>query len=853
MPVEKKSLAPEDLVLHLNSKANSFNISKYEDFLYELCGDWEFQKDAIRKILRYYLSQAYADSKKLLQENYQSNDKMKQFEKLDYFIKNLPFPYKLACTIDLATGTGKSRIIYGVARILLAEGVVDQVLVLCPSRTIKEELFKKFCAFNENAVLTDALPKGSIIAIPGLKHSDETIEEGDICIDNVHKTYDHVSSSISDSLERKGQRTLVINDEAHHILNPKGAGESSKMLEWKKFLDDPKYNFKFILNLSGTPYKGNNYFNDVVYRYSIRDAIIQKYVKDIDYLNKDEAKDWKEKWQAILNNHEELKKEYPLAKKHITIVVTDKIAEADRLVDEIKLFLKENTDAPYEIIDKKVIPVTSSPKHEEFREILKTVDTPENPVEWIVSVSMLTEGWDVSNIFQIVPHEKRAFDSKLLIAQVLGRGLRIPLEYRNSKILPRVRVYNHAAWSEKIDHLVLEVAEISNLLCSSVIKDSKYNFELYTIDINKDIKTSKKISKKQDIELPKKINFSSTSTIRETNYTQALTKRKFSRNTDVSKQIKKYTLDQATNVVFSNLYLFDLERGTNITSRVTKEYIKKLIEKALKEIGEKWVSEENLQNTKLAFNVLLRQYTGFSKIEDVYGDVKPINTIQMSPSMMNESTFKNYGGLVTTKENLSLLSKDDLDIIGKIKKDIKTGQTTLGDASYIQPRFIDNLQQEEYKSPLNITLLSYRPERDFVEKLVSKYSKYFDAWIKSKDKGFFSIPYIHRPGTHSLQKDFNPDIIIKKGKRIIVVEIKGIEDSSVKNKDKLEGAIAFFNKLNSKLKNKIVYEFYFLDERDYNSFFEKILANEQKFVSQLQATLLSKTREQLKEDRFSSH
>jgi hypothetical protein len=36
---------------------------------------------------------------------------------------------------------------------------------------------------------------------------------------------------------------------------------------------------------------------------------------------------------------------------------------------------------------------------------------------------MLSEGWDVKNVFQIVPHEERAFNSKLLIAQVLGRGL----------------------------------------------------------------------------------------------------------------------------------------------------------------------------------------------------------------------------------------------------------------------------------------------------------------------------------------------------------------------------------------------------------------------------------------------
>ncbi|MBN4049006.1 DEAD/DEAH box helicase family protein [archaeon AH-315-M20] len=849
MSIIKKSLAPEDLLLHLNEKAKKYDISKYEDFIYELCGDWEFQKGAIRNTLRYFLSGEYQDSKQLLEENFKKNQVMKSFANKDFFIKNLAFPYKLACTIDLATGTGKSWVIYGVARILLAKGLVDKVLILCPSKTIKYELLKKFNAFAENSVLTDALPRDSKIRVPGLKQSDETIEVGDICIDNVHKTYDHVSSSISDSLERKGSRTLVINDEAHHILNPKGAGENLKMLEWKKFLDDSKYNFKYIMNLSGTPYKGDVYFNDVIYRFSIRDAISQGYVKDIDYLKKDKAKNWKEKWQAILDNHNDLKKEYPKAKKHITIVVTNKISETNKLVDDIKLFLKNNTKLSYEQIDEKVIPITSSPQHEEFREILKTVDKPENPVEWIVSVSMLTEGWDVSNIFQIVPHEKRAFDSKLLISQVLGRGLRVPFEYRDSKIKPRVRVYNHIAWSEKIDHLVLEVAEISNLLNSTVIRDSIYNFGLHKISIDKNIKTQKKVSKKTDIKPPKSLGFSTTETGREAVYTQALERRDYTRITDVSKHLKKYTIEQATNAIFSNLYLFDMERGLDITTKVSKEYIRKLIEEELKNIGEKWVSEENLQNGKLSFNVMLRPYTGISKIEDVYGKVIQINTSEMGFSLMSESSFKNYGGLVTSNENLKNMGKEELEVINKIKKDIKTGQTTLTGQGYIQPKFIDNLKQEQYKSPLDITLLSYKPEREFVEKLVNNYSKYIDTWVKSKDKGFFNIPYIYRPGTHSLQREFNPDFIFKKGNKIIVIEIKSEDDSSVQNKDKLEGATSYFDKLNNKLKGKPQYEFHFLDERDYNTFFKKVLIGGKKFVSKLHAELLSKSREELKQGR----
>ena len=76
-----------------------------------------------------------------------------------------------------------------------------------------------------------------------------------------------------------------------------------------------------------------------------------------------------------------------------------------------------------------MLTVTSHKDHKANLPKLKTVDDPQTSVQWIVSVSMLTEGWDVKNVFQIVPWEDRAFNSKLLIAQVLGRGLRIPQAY----------------------------------------------------------------------------------------------------------------------------------------------------------------------------------------------------------------------------------------------------------------------------------------------------------------------------------------------------------------------------------------------------------------------------------------
>jgi type III restriction enzyme len=849
LPIEKRNLAPEDLVLKLNDKANELDISEYEDFIFELCGDrWEFQKEAIRIVIKYYLSKVYTNSKQLLKEVYSHNEAMKEFGDENIFLQNLPFPDKLSCTVDLATGTGKTWVMYGVARILLAEGFVDQVLILCPGRTVKEELLKKFNRFNQNATLTDSLPKRSKIRLPAIKQANETIEKGDICIDNVHKTYDHVSSSISDSLIGKGARTLIINDEAHHILNPKESEDKTSMIEWKSFLIDPRYKFNYILNCTGTPYKGDSYFNDVIYRFSIRNAIKKKFVKDINYLKKDETKDWNQKWKTILTNHEKLKKAYPKAKKHITMVVTNSIRNTDALADEIKTFLSKNTHYPKERIGDMVLPVTSSPNHEHNREILKTVDNERNPVEWIVSVSMLTEGWDVANVFQIVPHDSRAFNSKLLISQVLGRGLRIPPEYIGEQ--PQVWIYNHAAWSPKIDNLVMEVADISETIRSSVISNSKYNFDLHKMRIEKKISTKKKVEVKTTPKLPENFGFITTKIMKEQTFINVRERRETHITTNIGDQIKKYTIDEATNAIFTNIYLFDRSAGTELTKKVSKDYIRQLLKKELKKIGEDTVSEENLQNAKASFNVLLRQYTGVSRIEDLYGNIEILNTSKAQDSFLSVSSFKRYGGLVTSKNNLKKMKKEDIEVIEKLKKESKgLRQTNLANENYVFAKILDDLDDDGYRSPLDVTLLSHEPERDFVEMLVRNYVKYIDAWFKSKDNGFYSIPYIYRPGTHSLQKEFNPDFFIKKDNRMIVAEIKSEDDSSVKNKDKLEGTKAYFEVLNKKLSGKTVYEFYFLEPSDYTNFFDKVIVNGKQFRGSLHAQLETKTRAELKEGR----
>jgi len=836
---EKETISPNDLVLWLSEEVNNFDISKYEDFISELCGEREYQIDAIRKVIKLFLSKGYKNIEDLIRENFKTNEAMQEFfRNQEELLSDLLFRDKLSCTIDLATGTGKTWIMYAVARIMLAEGVVDNVLVVCPSRTIKYELLKKFNNFTIKSNLQSTFPKETKYRNPGIIQANTAIKKGDIVIDNIHKAYDYVGSSIKD-LKGKDRKILIINDEAHHFINANihtRAIEKEGMLEWAKFLRNPEYNFFYILNSSGTPYKGDNYFKDVIYRYPIRQSIEDRVVKDINYLEKDESKGWKQKFKAIYKNHIENKKKYHKVKKHITIFVTNKISKSNEIAEEIRNFLRKEEDISVEEAYKKVLPVTSSPKHEENRELLKTVDEPENPVEWIVSVSMLTEGWDVNNVFQIVPHEDRAFNSKLLIAQVLGRGLRVPPVYQDDpKIHPQVIIFNHDAWGPRIDDLVRDVAEISKKVISKVDKESEYNFSLYYINIDKKIKTETKTPTREKIKLPKSLGFSSRKDLTEQIYRSIKTRKETVRRTKID--LEEYSIKDAVSEVFNNILLLDLTHNYNFSEKASKKFIENLIKKELKDIDEKTVTEANLQKAKSSFNTLYRKLTGQSRIVDVYS--KPIekSTREMNASYISISEVKkNNKGIMFSESSLKSSTTKELENIKEALDEIKG-------------KYSIKIDEDDYKSSLNITVLASGPEIEFVKILTRKEnSKYIDCWVKSKDKGFYSMPYNYRPGTHPKQKQFNPDFIIKKDEKIIFVEIKHDEDTDVKNRDKIAGATDYFIELNNKLeKSSWEYYFYFLTPIDYTGFFDKVIRGDKIFIGELHTDLLKKSREELKE------
>ena len=74
----------------------------------------------------------------------------------------------------------------------------------------------------------------------------------------------------------------------------------------------------------------------------------------------------------------------------------------------------------------KVLTVHSNVRGEEKDEVVQqllTVEQPDNPIEIVIHVNMLKEGWDVTNLYTIVP--LRAANSRTLVEQSIGRGLRL--------------------------------------------------------------------------------------------------------------------------------------------------------------------------------------------------------------------------------------------------------------------------------------------------------------------------------------------------------------------------------------------------------------------------------------------
>ena len=824
----------DDLVLPVSQSYDParVDLGAYEDFIDAVVAGRDYSKQAILTALRLMAGGRYANTKALAEEAFAAAPALeRRYGTVGRLLERLPFPDKLACSLDLATGTGKSFVMFCLARIMLNEGLVNRVLLLCPSLTIESGLIDKFDALLADSDLTALLPDSKGTRLPERVDATGTVKEGQICIENIHAVYETTGSSIQDSFEGYGSTTLVLSDEAHHIYTPGDA----KLRRWRAFIASPAYSFRYHVGLSGTCYVGNEYFADVVYRYSIRDAINDRWVKDVFYVAKDESTTDDERFQKLLAQHETNRTSYkPL--KPLTISVTNNIKGAEQLAEDLTAFLAEQLPGKRAEAESKVLVVTSAARHEKNVLKLATVDEPTNAVEWVVSVSMLTEGWDCKNVFQIYPHEKRAFNSKLLVAQVLGRGLRRP---EGIKAEPRVFVFNHQKWASEVEELVAEVLDQETTLAQrpSDGRPSKH-FDVHRLTY-KEVPTgiqAKDVEKPRDIKAlhlrPQRDAPESTEYVSVSDSAQKVVLTTLVRET-------YYTMDEVVADVRQRMLLHDKLTGGDLAKAYPRKRVETLIRAALKRLKLKGtaVSQENRQLIMSAFGSLRQKTMRAGAVWAQEPDGLAVcSTSEMGPVRERISGLTSTVGLFHDELSPKLGTPDD-------EAALKKAKTLAGEV----PTFVRRVDNSFLlKSPVNVILTSHTPERAFVDRLLAaENAAALKAWVKAPDVGFYTIEYGYQPGGNGRSKrgQFNPDFFLLReaADEVVVVEVKADGDITDTNKGKLAYATAHFEKLNELLKakrQKRRYQFHFLSPTDYDDFFAGLRDGTLKgWVSTVQAAL----------------
>lgn len=102
---------------------------------------------------------------------------------------------------------------------------------------------------------------------------------------------------------------------------------------------------------------------------------------------------------------------------------------------------------------ERVIQVDSSKtgaEEDEMVERLLRVEHTDEPTEIVIHVNMLKEGWDVTNLYTIVP--LRAANARTLIEQSIGRGLRLPYGKRTGvTAVDRLNIVAHDRFQEIVE------------------------------------------------------------------------------------------------------------------------------------------------------------------------------------------------------------------------------------------------------------------------------------------------------------------------------------------------------------------------------------------------------------------
>ncbi|MFN3651649.1 MAG: DEAD/DEAH box helicase family protein [Armatimonadota bacterium] len=388
----------------------------------------------------------------------------------------------------LATGVGKTRLMGAFVAYLHLKHGIRHFFVLAPNLTIYNKLIADFTPSTPKYVLQGI---GEFAANPpeiitgdnyesGRGVRDEALRqrrldfgfEGQVHINifNISKINSEVRGGRSPRIKRlseyigqsyfdylAGLEDLVLlMDESHRYRASAGVRTINEL---KPILG---------LELTATPFvetQGRQVpFENVIYSYPLANAIQDGFVKEPSVATREnfdpegytDGELERLKLEDGVAIHEEVKVELdvyarqhgqPLVKPFMLVVARD-TAHANALVETIQQ--DDFFDGRYR---DRVITVHSNQRGEEADETVERllkVEDPDEPTEIVVHVNMLKEGWDVRNLYTIVP--LRVANSRTLVEQSIGRGLRLPYGKRvGTPALDRLTIVAHDRFQAIVD------------------------------------------------------------------------------------------------------------------------------------------------------------------------------------------------------------------------------------------------------------------------------------------------------------------------------------------------------------------------------------------------------------------
>ncbi|MBM3852027.1 MAG: hypothetical protein FJ399_02610 [Verrucomicrobia bacterium] len=840
MPAGTTKLSLSEHTLDINPRTcdvERFDFAEVEDYVRALTEGRDYQFEAIRHLMTYLWGGRYATVVDLARANYRKKEAIQQrFQSEEHFLRLLPLADKLSGVCHLATGTGKSYIMIAVAHLSVLLGKTQRVLVLGPASTVIEqgltEKFKEYVYGAKAATLKPHLPEPLRNRVVKLINSNDPFEPGSILIENINAVYTRENNSLGrDLFAQSADELLVLSDEVHHAYSHldfsgsgvaydfedgrEGTGQDRDERLWMKFLREEKRITRHI-GFTGTPYNQNDYFVDVIFNYSIRDATDEQIVKRTNPLLKLETDEGEkdltqyQKFEQILKTHADNRRRFAYADgngkalvKPITIFISQTQAAAQRSTDEFVKVLADylkNASPEYAALPRaaleqaareKVICVISKAGDTDYKQKLDQIEETDlalvgGKVEFVFAVNKLSEGWDVDNVFQIVPMEERVFNSKLLISQVLGRGLRLPRRVPFLQIkqnFPVVTITNHERFAEHIQELLTQVTDCETRFVSAVLTDAaqeraRHNFSVFNLEYVPATRIAERTPEERAVEPGQRTlvltPFAERLGVTVT-YLEGKKEFKLTRDFCTFDSVVYDVERRFRNTTFES-ERFDFGNGIVCDRAPGREEIERIIRAALRRagIGGDRLSIENKQQVDIFFNAYLPKGTSKVIRENVEGQLVGVATAAMHRSSARAGGVEQDVSVFVSEDFERELGKQNQFVLKEVTRQPR--QMALGSEGWLpsQEDFNrDHIRQmmplkhlyavntSLFRTPQELVILSHEPERLFLFRLID-HGRLLHSWVKAPDTDFYSVDYEYwRHGRDRVRRSFNPDFFIR--------------------------------------------------------------------------------------------